>query len=72
MLSETLLTVKPVAAVSVAFMLGASDAESGSLCLSELYFVERRAVLNYVAGFEAVAGETMLSKQTKVLYGALS
>lgn len=62
----------PAAPVSVAYLLGASDADAGCFCLAELYYVQRTAVLNYVAGYEAVAGETMLSKQTKVLYGVMS
>lgn len=69
-ISNTPATVKMAKPVSVAWMMGASDAEAGELCLPELYFVRREHKMAYVGGHESVVGETMLSCQCKNLPGA--
>jgi hypothetical protein len=59
-MQQTELASKPV---SVAFMLGASDAEAGDLCVPHMYFVRRMDQIVYSLGHESVAGVTLLSSQ---------
>ncbi len=53
----------------VAYTFGTADARHGASCLPELYFAHPADKLEYVTGFESVAGETLLSRQIKQLFG---
>lgn len=55
--------VKQMRSEQHAYRLGCQDARAGERCLPELYFVRRDQTIAYVRGHEAVAGETMLSRQ---------
>ncbi len=53
----------------LAFTFGNADARHGASCLPELYFTHPADKLDYATGFESVAGETLLSRQIKQLFG---
>lgn len=57
---------------SYAITFGRQDAAHGATCLPELYFANRVDKLDYVRGYESVAGETLLSRQVKDLMGITS
>lgn len=46
------------------YMLGMMDAQDGMLCVPEMYFVRRSQMQAYAAGWEAIAGESLLSADT--------
>lgn len=54
---------------SLPSVFGQQDARLGALCLPELFFSNAADKLEYVRGFELVAGETLLSRQVKQLMG---
>lgn len=49
--------------VSVAFLLGASDAEAGAAFAPEMYFVRRCDKVQYAVAFEMVRGANEATRQ---------
>lgn len=45
------------------YMLGVMDAEEGLLCCPEQYYVKDGQKAEYCEGYEAVAGETLTTRQ---------
>lgn len=45
------------------YMLGVMDAEDGQLCCPEQYFTKQGQICEYAEGYEAVAGETLTTRQ---------
>lgn len=50
-------------AVSVAFLLGASDGESGSAFAPEMFYVHRSHKIQYALGFERARGVSEMTHQ---------
>lgn len=60
-------TPAPTVAQAASFlspaMLGELDAQSGMLCLPEIYFTGRTQMREYAAAYERSVGATLLSRQ---------
>lgn len=61
--STTVATVAQAAQFLSPAMLGELDAQSGMLCLPELYFGSRVQMREYAKGYERAVGQTLLSRQ---------
>lgn len=56
-------TIAQAASFLTPAMLGELDAQSGLLCLPEVYFACRVQMREYAKAYEAAVGQTMLSTQ---------
>ncbi len=69
-MNTSISQAKPViTAADLPRIFGTQDAQHGASCLPELYFTHPSDKLEYAQGFESVAGETLLSRQIKQLFG---
>lgn len=60
---EFLPPVTDISELVSPYMLGVLDAESGELCLPELYFTQKGQQREFAEGYESVVGRTLLSDQ---------